>query len=108
VKIEYFVDTGLYTDIIFVMLTAPEVADFISRLKGEVFLEFDAVDGSHVRLFESATGNFDVRIVLTDDVKSELIRKCEFLSKEIGPCHDYVDIDGMYSMMISKDEYVEV
>ncbi|KQY28297.1 hypothetical protein ASD21_15960 [Caulobacter sp. Root1455] len=104
-KIEYFVDTGLYTNIIFVMLRAREVAEFIARLSGSVFLEFDAIDGADVRLSDSAVGSFGVCLALSEDVKSDLIRKCEYLSKENRPCHDYVDIDAVYSVMISKDEY---
>ena len=104
-KIEYAEDTGLYVKLIMLMANAADLDQFKRYIVHNRHFEFSDTDGSEVFILEKCMNPYYICIDISDETALEISHVCEGLLSHSLPRHNFVDLDGGYTLMISKDEY---
>ena len=104
-KIEYAEDTGLYVKLIMLMANSAELDQFKRDIVHKRHFEFRQTDGSEVSILERCMNSDYICIDISEETALEISHVCEGLLSHSLPRHNFVDLDGGYTLMISKDEY---
>lgn len=100
----YLEDNGLYSDLIVLMDSTVGVAEFAQKAIHRPFLKFAREDGATVELTDSTESGGKFVLPLAPDVVESVVDACNRVLSVDVPAHDYVDLPGGYTLMISKDE----